>query len=90
MSASIGVLIAMTVMIAILAAYRKVVARNEDDSLHLADSAGQLVTNQLKTMRSLKWVDHLGVGMTIATGIYAIVLLALYLYTGLIHPPTTM
>jgi hypothetical protein len=90
MPASIGILIAMTMMVAILAVYRKVVARNEDDYLHLTDSDGQLVTNQLKTMRSLKRVDRLGVGLTVVTGIYAIMLLALYLYTGLIHPPTTM
>ena len=90
MPVSIGVLIAMTVVVAILAVYRKFVARNEDDVLHLTDASGQLVTNQLKTMRSLKFVDRLGVGVTVATGIYAIVLLALYLYTGLIHPPAGM
>jgi hypothetical protein len=90
MPASIGILIAMTTMVAILAVYRKIVARNEDDSLHLTDSAGQLVANQTKTMRSLKRVDRLGIGLTVATGIYAMVLLALYLYGGLMHPPTGM
>jgi len=87
MPASIGVLIVMTVVVAILAAYRKFVARNEDDVVHLADASGQLVTNQLKTARSLKVVDRLGVGITIATGVYAIVLFALFLYNGFTHPP---
>jgi hypothetical protein len=88
MPASIGILIVMTVVVAILAVYRKFVARNEDDVLHLTDASGQLVTNQLKTARSLKLVDRLGVGITIATGIYAIVLFALFLYTGFTHPPS--
>ena len=88
MPASIAVLIAMTVVVAILAVYRKFVARNEDDVLHLTDASGQLVTNQLKTARSLSFVDRLGVGFTAATGIYAIVLFALYLYTGFTHPPS--
>jgi len=89
MPVSIRVLIALTVVVAILAVYRKFVARNEDDVVHLTDTSGQLVTNQLKTARPLRFVDRLGVGFTIATGIYAIVLLALYLYTGFAHPPST-
>jgi len=90
MPASIGVLIAMSLVVAILAVYRKVVARNEDDIVHLTDPTGQLVKNQLKTMRSLRSVDRAGVGFTIATGVYAIVLLAFYLYTGFTHPPGMM
>ena len=87
MPVSFGVLIAMTVVVAILAVYRKIVARNEDDIVHLTDPTGQLVTNQLKTMRSLKFVDRLGVGLTVATGIYGLVLAATYLYMGFAHPP---
>jgi len=90
MPASIGVLVALTVIVAILAVYRKVISRDEDDSLHLNDAGGTAVANQIKTMRSLKMVDRLGVGLTIATGIYAIVLFALYLYTGFIHPSSSM
>ncbi len=85
MPASVLVLIALTVVVAILAVYRKVVARNEDDLVHLSDPSGQLIQNQQKVARTLSQVDRFGVGLTVATAVYGVVLAAIYLYNGLMQ-----
>lgn len=83
MNPSILVLIAMTVLTGIIAVYRRYVARNEDDFLHLEDPTGTLVNQQNKVARALSRIDHLGIGLTIATALYAIGLLIVFIYTGL-------
>jgi hypothetical protein len=83
MAASMIVLIVMTVVVGILAAYRGFVAQHEDDFLHISDPNGQLATNQRHTARTLSSVDRIGIGLTIATAAYAIVLLVVFLYSGL-------
>jgi hypothetical protein len=77
------VLVAMTVVVAILALYRKAVARNEDDSVHLADPTGQLIRDQQKTARSLQLIDRMGIAATIITAVYGVGLLVAYIYIGL-------
>lgn len=86
MSASIVVLIVMATAVAIIAVYRKVVARNEDDLVHLADGADPLIRNQQKTEHSLSVIDRVGKTLTGATIIYGLLLVALYLYKGLTAP----
>lgn len=83
MKAPVILLIAMIAATAVVAAYRRYVARNEDDYLHLEDPTGTLVRRQVKTARALSLIDHLGIGLTIATALYALGLLILFLYTGL-------
>ena len=83
MTASLIVLIAMMVVVAILAAYRWFIAQHEDDFLHLSDPNGQIVANQQHTEQTLSKVDHIGIGLTIVTAIYGVGLLFAYLYAGL-------
>jgi len=83
MPASMMVLVAMTVIVATIALYRWIVAHHEDDFLHIEDPTGQLIANQRETARSLTRVDHLGIGLTIATAVYAVGLLVMFLVTGL-------
>ena len=78
MPVSVMVLITMTVVVAVLAVYRKVVARNEDDYVHLADPTGQVINNQRKVARALNQVDRLGVGLTVLTALYGVALFATY------------
>jgi len=63
--------------------FRWIVAHNEDDFLHIEDPTGQLIANQRETARNLSRVDHLGIGLTIATAIYGVGLLVMFLVTGL-------
>jgi hypothetical protein len=83
MKASIIFLLAMIVVTAVVAGYRKYVARNEDDFLHLEDPTGTVVSRQTKTARALALIDHIGIGLTIATALYAAGLLVVFIYTGL-------
>jgi len=83
MPASMIVLIVMTVIVAIIAVYRWIVAHHDDEFLHIEDPTGQLVANQRQTARALTRVDHLGIGLTVVTAIYALALLGMFLYAGL-------
>ena len=83
MKASMILLIAMAAATAIIAAYRRYVARNEDDFLHLEDPTGTLVRRQVQTARALSWIDHVGIAMTIATAVYALGMLIVFIYAGL-------
>lgn len=83
MPASMIVLIVMTVIVAIVAVYRWIVAHHDDEFLHIEDPTGLLIANQKDTARSLTRVDHLGIVLTVVTAVYAIALLGTYLYAGL-------
>ena len=82
MKASLILLVAMIVVTAILAVDRWVVAHNEDDFLHIEDPSGQLVANQRQTARALTRIDHIGIGLTVLTAVYAVALLFFWLYTA--------
>jgi len=83
MPASLVILIAMTAAAASVAVYRRIVIRGEDDTLHIADPSGQVISGQREIARKLKQIDRLGIGLTVATIIYGIALFALFLYRGL-------
>ena len=83
MNASLILLVAMMVVTAIVAVYRWIVAHNEDDFLHIEDPSGQLVSNQRQTARSLSRVDHVGIGLTVLTALYAVALLIAFIYNRL-------
>ena len=83
MPASLIILIAMTVGAASLAVYRRIVIRSEDDTLHIADPSGELISGQQEMARKLTKIDRLGIGLTIATVVYGMALFAMFLYRGL-------
>lgn len=83
MNASLILLVAMMVVTAIVAVYRWVVAHHEDDFLHIQDPSGQLVSNQRQTARALTRVDHVGIGLTVLTAVYAVALLVTFIYNRL-------
>jgi hypothetical protein len=83
MPAPLAILIAMTVSVASVAVYRRIVIRGEDDTLHIADPSGQLIRGQREIARKLKQIDRLGIGLTVATVLYGMALFAVFLYRGL-------
>ena len=83
MPTSMYVLIAMTVVVAILAVYRWIVSHQEDDFLHIEDPTGELAANQRQTTRTLSQVDRVGIGLTVATALYGVALVVMFLYAGL-------
>jgi hypothetical protein len=83
MNASLILLVAMIVVTAVIAVYRWIVSHQEDDFLHIDDPSGQVVANQRQTARALTRIDHIGIGLTVATALYAVALLITFLYRGL-------
>ncbi len=86
MSLSIVILIIMTVVVAALAGYRQIIARNEDDNIHMADPHGTIIAEQKKMATSLAKIDRIGIAVTIATAAYGVILLATSLYQNFAHP----
>jgi hypothetical protein len=87
MTPSIVILIALTVVTAGVAAYRKLIARDEDDYIHMTDPSGEIRASQQRMAASLNQIDRIGKGLTVATVAYGVALLAFFLYNGIVHPP---
>jgi protein-S-isoprenylcysteine O-methyltransferase Ste14 len=66
-----------------LAIYRNLVARSEDDSLHVRESDASLVGQQVSLGRKLAALDRWGEIFTIVVVILGILLAAAYLYSNL-------
>lgn len=63
----------------LLAAYRKIIARKEDDMLHVRDSEATLVAQQLAVAARLETVDRWGKTITALAVVFGIVAGALLL-----------
>jgi hypothetical protein len=70
----------MFATVLVLAAWRKTVTRNEDDSLHVSDAETAAVPRQVELAQKLAKIDKLGKGATIIAAVYGVALLAIYLY----------
>jgi hypothetical protein len=73
------ILLALTVVA--LLVWRKTVARNEDDSLHVLDGAApQQTATQIAVAQKLELIDKWGKILTVATVVYGLILGGLYMY----------
>jgi hypothetical protein len=72
----------LTLTVIGLAIARKIAARNEDDLVHLAGGAEQAIAQQVAVANKLEWFDHWGKTLTIADGLFALVLVSIMLYTA--------
>ena len=72
----------LTLFIIGLAIARKIAARNEDDLVHLTVGAEQAISKQVVVAQKLEWFDHWGKTLTVVDGLFAVVLLAIMLYTA--------
>lgn len=72
--------LAMACAVLGLAAYRKMVAYTEDDTLHLRAVDGTRVAAQNTMASRLEWVDRWGKILTVATVVFGILLVAAFLY----------
>ncbi len=77
-----AVLITMVFAMIVLATIRKVIARNEDDMLHVRDTESAVVTKQSRLARTLQAIDTWGKALTIGGIVYGLLLLGYYLYMG--------
>jgi len=72
----------LTLTVVGLAIARKIAARNEDDLVHLAGGAEQAISQQVAVANKLEWFDRWGKTLTIADGLFALVLVSIMLYTA--------
>jgi len=72
----------LTLTVVGLAIAGKIAARHEDDLVHLAAGADQAISQQVAVANKLEWFDHWGKTLTIADGLFALVLVSIMLYTA--------
>jgi hypothetical protein len=72
----------LTLTVIGLAIARKIAARNEDDLVHLAGGAEQAISQQVAVANKLEWFDHWGKTLTVADGLFALVLVSIMLYSA--------
>ena len=76
----VSIWVAMAAVVATLAIYRALVARKEDDFLHVRESEVQLTQTQAAVDRRLNMIDIWGKALTAAVVVYGLVIAGLYLY----------
>ena len=79
----LGVVLALVVLG--LAAYRKVVALREDDSLHISEREVAMVAEQKTVAQRLEVIDRWGKITTVIAVLYGMAIGALILYRGWIE-----
>lgn len=80
MTLLVGIWGAMACVVIALAIYRKVVATNEDDMVHLRDSEAQLVNQQTAVARRLDGIDVWGKRLTILVALLGVAIACYFLY----------
>lgn len=76
----------MAVMVLVLFLWRKTVARNEDDNLHVLDGAAvQQTAQQAEVAQKLELIDKWGKILTIVTLIYGAIVGGLYMYQSFVQ-----
>lgn len=63
-----------------LAVYRKLIARYEDDSLHVGEADRPRIDQQAFVAQRLETVDKWGKGLTVVAVVFGAVLFAIYIY----------
>ena len=80
-------LLALTVLALFI--WRKSVARNEDDQLHVLAGGAQVAAQQTAVSQKLELIDKWGKILTVVTVVYGLVVGGLYLYQSWIQNSTT-
>ena len=60
--------------------WRRAVAKNEDETLHVLDAEAAQISQQVVIAKKLEVIDRWGKTLTVIVVIYALVLAALYIY----------
>jgi len=68
------------VVVVALAIYRSVVARHEEDSLHVMAGEAPIITEQQRLGKKIEHIEAWGKGLTALLVVYGLVLAAIYLY----------
>jgi beta-lactamase regulating signal transducer with metallopeptidase domain len=80
MNTYLTIWIVLAIVVLVMAAYRYVVARRDDKSLHVAEEDPRLIREQLKAERKIEVVDRWGQGLTVIVIMYGLVIAGVHLY----------
>jgi len=69
---------ALALVVIVMIAYRAWVARDEDDTLHIADSEMGMVSQQVNVAHKLEVVDRWGKALTVVALVYGLAVAAIY------------
>ena len=70
----------LALVVAGMAAYRYVVAKHEDRSLHVVEEDPGLISQQLREEKKLESIDRWGKSLTVIVVLYGLAILGVYLY----------
>lgn len=68
------------IVVVVLAIYRSMVARHEDDSLHVMAGEAPIIAHQQKLGRKIEHIEAWGKTLTAVLVVYGLILAAIYLY----------
>jgi hypothetical protein len=71
-------LLAITVLVLFM--WRRSVAKNEDDTLHVLETGVQRTVEQASVAQKLELIDKWGKTLTVVTVVYGLILAGLFLY----------
>jgi hypothetical protein len=72
--------VALAVITAALALYRKIVSLREDDYIHIGSGEEKLIPQQVEIANRLRLLDRCGEILTVLTAAYGLILSLLYMY----------
>lgn len=78
----------LATLVLLLIVYRYVIARKEDDTLHVLHEAGS-VTQQVSVAQKLEQIDRWGKVLTVVTILYGAALAGVFLYRSFMQASTT-
>ena len=68
----------------VLAFYRRIVANKEDDYIHVEND---VTAQQIAVAKKLEAIDKWGKILTIVAAAFGLIIIALFMYNGWMHPP---
>jgi hypothetical protein len=72
----------LTAAVIVLAVYRRLAARDEDDVIHVQDAQAAVIGKQDALAKTLDVIDRWGKTLTVVVVTYGLVLLGSYLYAS--------
>jgi cytochrome c biogenesis factor len=79
----------LLVTVIVLALWRKVVSRQEDDTLHVL-AGRDVISHQVTVAHKVELIDRWGQIMTVIAAVYSAALVAFYLYQHWVRTSTIM
>ncbi len=74
--------LALALCVAAVALYRKMLASQEDDIVHVTSGENKVISKQLQVAQKLEKIDYFGKTLTIVLVVYGVALGGWFIYQG--------